>query len=53
LSRARKIDSLMYATTLILGYLLMAVSMTYDLWLLLAIAMGVACGHYYFSEHRH
>ena len=40
----------MYGITLILGYLLMAISMTYDLWFLLAIGMGVAYGHYYFSS---
>jgi hypothetical protein len=50
LRRSKILDSLMYGITLILGYLLMAISMTYDLWFLLAIGMGVAYGHYYFSS---
>eukprot|EP00644_Phytophthora_capsici_P016633 jgi/Phyca11/509534/fgenesh2_kg.PHYCAscaffold_47_\ len=46
------VHSLLHGVTLFVAYMLMLVSMTYDLTLLLWVVVGYVVGHYVFGERR-
>lgn len=46
------VHSLLHGVTLLVAYMLMLVSMTYDLTLLLWVVAGYVAGHYVFGERR-
>ncbi|KAE9042214.1 hypothetical protein PR003_g4128 [Phytophthora rubi] len=46
------VHSFLHGVTLFVAYMLMLVSMTYDLTLLLWVVTGYVVGHYVFGEHR-
>ncbi|KAL4117086.1 hypothetical protein KRP22_014674 [Phytophthora ramorum] len=46
------VHSLLHGVTLFIAYMLMLVSMTYDLTLLLWVVVGYVAGHYVFGERR-
>ncbi|KAI9909670.1 hypothetical protein PsorP6_014662 [Peronosclerospora sorghi] len=46
------IHSLLHGVTLFVSYMLMLVSMTYDVTLLLWVIVGYVCGYYIFGERR-
>jgi hypothetical protein len=42
----------MYSIIITIGYLLMLIGMSYDIWLMLSIGAGTGIGHYFFNSHH-
>lgn len=49
--RAKVLNSLMFAGSLAIAYLLMLIAMTYNASLFMAVIVGLGMGHFLFSDH--